>query len=141
MSKRDSFYDPLRPQLNVLDFRPYYEDRILVKRLPWPEKQSVLWTPGRTVKEGPQLGEVISCGLGNRVHRPGVGAVIKGISELDDILEHGKVYLASLKFYAPMAVVSGVKIVYSRVPPQEFEQDGEVYTFIFEEQHVLGIVE
>lgn len=122
MGKRDSFSDPLRPRLNPLDFRPHYEDRVLVKRLPWPKDSGMLWTPGRP-KDGPQLGEVMRVGLGNRGN-------FQGIEGLDWF--NGR-WLCACQ--------PGNKVLYARVPPQEFEHEGETYTFLFEENHVLGIIE
>jgi len=54
--------------------------------------------------------------------------------------------MAKLKPFRPVhrvepTVQPGDRVIYSRVPDQEFEQDGVLHTFLFEEQHVLGILE
>jgi co-chaperonin GroES (HSP10) len=38
-------------------------------------------------------------------------------------------------------VKPGDRVIYARVPDQEFEQDGVIHTFLFEEQHLMGILE
>lgn len=113
MSKRDSFSDPLRPLFDPLAFRPYFQDRMCVKRLPWPQDSRIIFVPGDK-REGAQLGEVVTLGEGN-------------VSKFGEVL--------------PMNSKIGERVIYSRVPPQEFEHKGETYTFLFEEQHILGIVE
>src|SRR6185295_16851016 len=70
MSERDSWQDPLRPRTSVplADITPFYEDRVLIKRLPWPfEPSSTLAAPETATarKTGLQYGEVVSIVGGN----------------------------------------------------------------------------
>jgi co-chaperonin GroES (HSP10) len=149
MARHDSIHDPLRPELPNAAIFPHYEDRVLVKRLPWPEQGDLALKDTR--KEGPQLGEVIACGkyalhifqCGENIYR----------RRPKDIPKHGphvptphcpdckeQMRYIGREFMAG-EVKPGDKVIYSRVPPQEFTRDGETYTFVFEEQHILAVVE
>lgn len=103
---------------------PYYEDRVLVKRLP-AESHGLIAAPNQDAREkvGDQIGIVISVGKGATYF------TLKDGTRVD--YKCGPV---------PFDVQPGDKIKYSRVPPNEFVQDGETYTFLFEEQHILCVL-
>jgi co-chaperonin GroES (HSP10) len=41
----------------------------------------------------------------------------------------------------PWDVKPGDRVIYARWPANEFEQDGELYTFLYEEQSILCVLE
>ncbi len=124
----DHLMHRLKPGFDPGEVRPYYEDRVLVRRIapPAPSARLVLPMSDRQ-KVGNQIGVVVSCGGGNTL------AAKRGIFDgYEKITKHAP---------HPLAVKPGDVILYSRVPTQEFEQDGELHTFLYEEQHILAILE
>ncbi len=45
------------------------------------------------------------------------------------------------KFRTLTTVLPGDTVLYSRVPPQEFTQGGELFTLLFEEQNILAVID
>lgn len=175
MGKQDSKYDHLRPRLDPTQFRPYFEDRVLVKRLPQPTTEGSLHLPetrnqigkGDYDPQGLQYGLVVALGPGasgiwkdgevrmmrsaapreapmglkpdtNRYEGPAAEAVqmpghVMPWKDAVDILDVTPV--------VPFECKVGDKVLYSRVPPHEFIHEGETYSFIFEEQSVLAVLE
>lgn len=134
--KRDSQFDPLRPQFEGLaNVMPHYEDRILVRWVPPPDSPSTISTPTRHSPRdtGPQQGIVVRVGRGNT----GLTKVVKG--------PEGQPQVKHKPFKGGVTVEPTVKpgdrVLYARVPDCEFMEADELYTFIFEEQHVLGVLD
>ncbi len=131
MSQHDSTHDPLRHEVDASQFRPIYEDRILVRRLPWPDDSKVygggIVAPQIAHRRGGcQLGEVIATG-------PGTSFCTN--------LTTGKTKRYRDGSRIPCQVKPGDKVIYGRSEIDEFEKDGERYTFLFEEQGVLALYE
>lgn len=149
---RDSFFDSLRPRLpdNV---RPFYEDRVLVRRIDKPDgslPSELLASPELAERErtGPQMGVVVAIGSG----ATGYGMLPAPGSEGPDTTPrrhkwkpwkhvvgwNGK---GSARMHMPPTVKPGDTVWYERVPPNEFVRDGELYTFLYEDQSILGVCE
>ncbi len=122
MGKRDSKYDPLRPRLSHFDrCRLTYGDRVLVRRVPQYERDPetngprIVAPSSADPKEGNQVGIVEAIGPG-------------------DAMPDGSRW--------PMTVKPGDRVIYARVPPQEFVDDaGVTHTFLFEQQHILAVLD
>jgi len=160
---RDHLSSKLRKQIKVHEWKPYYEDRVLVRRIDPPRVNALVELPYQSAREklGIQFGEVVAVGPGNTLltyfcdhgNRP---AVLGNTAYTDRKPGAPKpdckcgrpmeplVYTDSGKHAStrqPLSVKPGDRVLYARVPPQEFEQDGETYTFCFEEQHILAVLE
>lgn len=128
-SNPSDLHEP-RPQLAeaIENWRPFYEDRIIVKRVAPQLESKLIVLPNEDIRKhaGNQIGIVVAIGLGNSLsaHKSSWGALL--------VRKHPR---------HPMNVKVGDLVLYARVPPQEFEIDGELYCFLFEEQHCLAILE
>ena len=127
MPNHDSQYDSLRPLLHrhAADVHPYYEDRILVRRLEWPAFERGLIVPDIAKRAtGDQFGGVVV-------------AVGPGRTYITDY-STGRTY--EMPKRVPCECRPGDKVFYQRVPTNEYVLDGETFTFLFEEQSILAIV-
>lgn len=134
--QHDSRFDPIRPQVTSLaESIPYYEDRILVRWVPPPAEESLIASPHTPNHRdtGPQQGIVVSVGKGNT----GITKIVKG-PQGQPVMKHkpfkngGRV---------EPTVKPGDRVLYARVPDCEFMEGPDLYTFLFEEAHVLGVLE
>jgi co-chaperonin GroES (HSP10) len=135
----ESRFDPIRPQVTSLSqARPFYEDRVLVRWVPpsGTESADSLIVSPQTPNHrdtGPQQGIVVAVGRGNT----GITKLTKG--------REGQPMVKLKKFkgggHIEPTVKPGDRVLYARVPDCEFMDGGELYSFLFEEQHVLGILE
>src|SRR5262245_56779574 len=129
-----SQFDPLRTETDLSNVRPYYEDRILVRWVPpqQPETGAGIVAPNRPSPrdEGPQQGIVVAVGRGNT----GLSSVVRG-PENQPVIKH-KPFRPAQR--VEPTVKPGDRVLYSRVVDQEFEHEGVLHTFLYEEQHVLG---
>jgi len=146
MGKQDSKFDHLRPRIDVTEFTPYYEDRVMVRRIAHPVTDGSLYLPEKrnTIGEGDydlvelQLGEVVALGPGS-----------SGIWKDGEIRGHGEHaqqqpgYPKAFKSGGrlPFQVKIGDKVLYHRVHTNEVVHEGETYTLLFEEQNILAVVE
>lgn len=129
----DHLLHRLKAAVNPVEYRPYYEDRVLVRRERAELSEELIRAPyvdqhGETDRQKVymQTGVVVATARGNTLtakHDPRGGLMIR---------EH---------VLHPVEVKPGDCVLYARVPPQEFEHEGELYTFLFEEQHILAILE
>ena len=130
---RASKYDHLRPTVDIASCTPTHEDRVLVRWINPPSASSVIQSPFESNKRdiGHQHGIVVATAAGNT----GLTKINSKTGQM-----RYKPYCGAIK-RTPCTVQPGDHVIYSRVPAQEFEEDGELYTFIYEEQHILAIVE
>lgn len=157
-----SFFDPLRYKLPE-NVRPFFEDRILVRRIDKPGPSDILAAPEKAEREkrGPQLGIVVALGPGatGRGILPGDDPnsipkserwrpfTMKWANFGADIVMGDRVEFQVFvtRHRTGKRVSFEVKVSdtiwYERMPDQEFMRDGELYTFLFEEQSVIGVVE
>jgi co-chaperonin GroES (HSP10) len=133
---RASFHDPLRPQVKSLaEAIPYYEDRILVRWVPPPPSASTIASPHTPNPRdtGPQHGIVVAVGAGSS----GLTKTVRG--------PEGQP-MAKLKPFkngvrVEPTVKPGDRVLYARVPDCEFMEGPDLYTFLFEEQSILGVLD
>jgi co-chaperonin GroES (HSP10) len=162
---RASLFDPLIPipKAHPSEWKPHYEDRVCVKRLPFPPELDPLERTGlikpdsmnRTRAKDYQYGEVVRVGVGNsRIHLSCSRGVCEArylplfvfrhgrdtFAKYSKICQCGYPWVREISPY-PCEVKPGDRIVYNRNPDYEFEADGELFTFLFENQYILGIVE
>lgn len=130
-----SQFDPLRPRADLSNVRPHYEDRVLVRWVPPPAAPSIIATPTAPNQRdtGPQHGIVVAVGAGNTgITKTVVGRDGGPVAKIKRFRGGGRV---------PPTVAPGDRVIYTRVPDQEFEHEGVLHTFLFEEQNILGILE
>lgn len=81
MSKRsrESFYDPLRPQVDPATVRPYHEDRVLIRWTPAPEQPGLIKQLQLGPRDrGPHYGVVVAVGPGNSgLHKKPTGEQVR----------------------------------------------------------------
>lgn len=150
-----SKYDPLTPNAaDLLDYQPFYEDRILVKwqAPPNPVGAVVAPTAPSPRDSGPQHGIVVAVGPGNSgIHGFGKGMDADGnpkktfqrfdFNEVRRFMRNTLGTKDPARIHVPTELKPGDRILYARNPRDEFQRDGETYTFLFEEQHVLVVIE
>jgi co-chaperonin GroES (HSP10) len=134
---RASFHDPIRPQVQSLaDVTPFYEDRVLVRWIPPPPStSSVIASPNTPNPRdtGPQHGVVVAVGPGST----GLTKTVRGpegqpVAKLKPFKGGGRV---------EPTVKPGDRVLYARRPDCEFMEGPELFTFVFEEQDILGVLE
>ncbi len=129
MAKNDhcSIYDPIRPEIDPTRAAPYYEDRVLLRRLPWPEEERGLTVPeiAKPV-EGNQFGEVVAVGKG-------ASTFLSPFNWKEKPFRNGKRF--------PPIVKVGDRVIFKRSEVNEFRHNNETYVFLFEEQSIEAIVE
>lgn len=131
---------PLAPNVNhpVELVRPL-GDFILVKRLPdCDEVNSLIIRPGMCMNASGKwvrsddcelrLGEVIAVGPGDEIPN-------------GNVLSSGTGSMIAVTKLLPMHVKVGDTVLYPRVPANDVRIDGQEYTFLREEQHVLAVIE
>ncbi len=161
---RASLFDPLipRPHFNLLAGKPHYEDRILVKRLPFPpdmdpNASTILVTPDIAKRDNIkdyQYGEVVSVadGISHWVldcdkcgaHR--FCPTLRFRHGRDQKVEPGfcpcgAEWSSAEIVKIPCEVRPGDRVLYNRNPDYQFEYEGQLYTFMFEQQYIIGVVE
>lgn len=115
----------LRPRVDIAKYRPCSEDRIIVKRLPWPDEERGIIVPDIAKKDsGPQLGEVIAIGSG---------------ATYDQDRNTGKIRHYKDGKRAAYEVKVGDRVLYHRSPVNEYEENWETFTFLYEAQSILGV--
>lgn len=135
--KHWSFADPLIPVAPISQVRPVYEDRVLVKRLPWPGDTSdtVIEAPAMTrrTNKGIQFGEVVAVGPGASGQTKFTFRNRQGPQQRLVRFRDGE--------RREMQVKPGDRVYYQREERQEFLEGEDMYSFLFEEQHILAVIE
>lgn len=134
---RASQFDPLRPQVTSLaEAIPYYEDRVLVRWIAPPSNTASTIAPPYTLTSrdtGPQHGVVVAVGPGST----GLTKTVRG--------PEGQPQAKLKPFKGGVRVEPTVKpgdvVLYARVPDCEFMEGSDLYTFLFEEQSILGVLQ
>lgn len=161
--KRMSYFDRVRPQLTPKEarrIRPHYEDRILVKKLPWPFTESeVIQTPETLAarKEGDQYGEVtavgkgirkfcFACECGAKQSRPAATREHAMREEMTfpnapfcSTCQKDMVFKKMERY--PFTVAKGDRVIYARCPSNEFEDGKNTFTFVYAEQSIFAVVD
>lgn len=130
----DHLLHRLKPRFSPAEYRPCYEDRVLVRRERAPQPEGLIRAPhtdlrGETDRQKvqTQTGIVVACGAGNTL-RARMSRFGSWVWPRKHVLH-------------PVEVKPGDRVLYARVPTQEFEHEDELYTFLFEEQHILAVLE
>jgi co-chaperonin GroES (HSP10) len=127
-------------------------DLVLVKRIrdEFYDSRRLIWMPDlkRYQEDGKRIGEVLMCGPGDRLFvwmcwkcRP------SGATTLSTFMAPPKCKACgntSLELVAQqrhaMNCKPGDRILYDRSPANDVQIDGESYTFLHEQQHVLAVL-
>lgn len=127
-------------------------DFVLVRRLPDSERTPsgyiVLPDGTRNKREGKRRGVVILVGPGDK--RTDITAkegwkqcthcaAVWNKEETECVC--GQSGFKTYTYRHPMHVAPGDEIIYDRVPANDIRIDGEEYTFLHEEQHILCVLE
>lgn len=126
-------YESILQRFDTSKLRLCYEDRVLVQRLPLIDHEGSIVIPESARNErGLQRGLVLAVGPG-----------ISGNSKIKMGVRGEENHVRSFKggSRAPMSCKPGDVVLYERDQTHQFEQDGEVYTFLFEEQFIAAVLE
>lgn len=113
--------DPFQTSVECADFTPL-GDFVLIRRLPDPDEERGLIVPGtaRDNARGVRRGVVEKCGPGDKIH---AASPLGG--------HHDR---------QPMNVKPGDIVLYDRVPANDVNIKGQMYTLGHEEQHCLAVI-
>lgn len=162
---RESLWDPIIPRIEHTDpreWQPFHEDRILVKRLPFPHDldpaaSSLLHIPESSKRDfvkDYQYGEVVSVGPGESWHQLMCDScntqrfqpvlAFRGGRDVRTKIgrcDCGEEWALDAIVHFPCSLKPGDCVLYNRNPDYEFEHGGQIYTFMYENQYVLGLVD